>query len=198
MSDSPQAPMSEARERVLNVAEALFTERGYAAVTLKDVAKALGMQQASLYYHVPGGKEALFIEVTERGLNRHRLGLEDVMAEAGPDLGKQLNAAARWLLAQPAIDFGRMMKSDMPAINDDEAQRLANVAYESLLEPIGNAFRRAYEDGETRMASFTSLAGAFLSIVEGIHMLPDYLVIRPREELARELIDVLLNGLIPR
>jgi AcrR family transcriptional regulator len=38
---------SEARERVLAAAERLFAERGYAAVTLRDIAAAVGIRHAS-------------------------------------------------------------------------------------------------------------------------------------------------------
>lgn len=51
------------RENLLDTAEQLFTSRGYTAVTLKDIAKALGIKQASLYYHFPLGKEDLYVEV---------------------------------------------------------------------------------------------------------------------------------------
>src|SRR5215204_6155144 len=97
MNDKPR----EARERVLNVAEHLFRERGYASVTLKDIADELGMKQASLYYHVPGGKEALFIEVSERGFHQHRVGLEGAIASAGSELREQMRGAARWILSHP-------------------------------------------------------------------------------------------------
>lgn len=44
---SPQeATTSAARERVLNVAERLFSECGYRSVTLKDIAGELRIKQA--------------------------------------------------------------------------------------------------------------------------------------------------------
>ena len=64
--------ISAARERVQATAERLFAERGYKAVTLRDIAQELGIRQASLYYHFPGGKEELYVTVTERGLQAHR------------------------------------------------------------------------------------------------------------------------------
>ena len=39
---------STARERVLGVAERIFSERGYRAVTLREIADELGMKKASL------------------------------------------------------------------------------------------------------------------------------------------------------
>jgi AcrR family transcriptional regulator len=58
---------AETAERILDAAEALFAERGYAATTLRDVAAAVGVQNPSLYNHFPS-KEALYAAVLERGI----------------------------------------------------------------------------------------------------------------------------------
>jgi len=55
------------RERVLDAAEALFAERGFAGTALRDVAQAAGLRIPSLYNHF-SGKEALYEAVLERGL----------------------------------------------------------------------------------------------------------------------------------
>lgn len=182
-----------ARERVLTTAEKLFSERGYAAVTLRDIADALGIKQASLYYHVPGGKEALFVEVTLRGMERHRAGLEAAITSGGSDLAGQLRAAARWLLSQPAMNFGRMMQSDMPAIGPEHAERLRRAANRSLLAPLEAAFAPYIEQSDEPRTTY--VAGAFLAIVESIHALPPSFSTRPRDAMADYLIDILVNGL---
>lgn len=188
---------SDARERVLTVAERLFSERGYTSVTLRDIASALHLKHASLYHHVPDGKEALFVEVMERGLRRHQHGLEAAIQQAGPHIQAQLQAAARWLLAQPALDLGRMMQSDMPAISESHADRLSHIAFEALLVPISHIFREAAARGEIKHVDPTLLAGTILSFVESVHVqsIPLRIFPGPREALADTLIDVLLNGL---
>lgn len=54
-------------ERILDAAEALFAARGYAATTLRDVARAVGLRNPSLYNHF-ASKEALYAAVLERGI----------------------------------------------------------------------------------------------------------------------------------
>src|SRR5689334_2892214 len=76
---------SEARERVLNMAERLFGERGYQVVTLRDIAHEIGIRHTSLYHHFPRGKEELFVEVTTRRMHAYRAGLEDAIGAAGSD-----------------------------------------------------------------------------------------------------------------
>ncbi len=76
-------PDNETCEHILKVANELFSQRGFAAVRLRDIAAAVGMKHASLYYYVPGGKEQLFIEVLERNFHRHREGLTQAIQGPG-------------------------------------------------------------------------------------------------------------------
>ncbi|MBL8118657.1 MAG: TetR/AcrR family transcriptional regulator [Anaerolineae bacterium] len=190
-------PAQSSRQRVLQAAEQLFSEHGYAAVTLRDIADALGIKQASLYYHAPGGKEELFVQVTERGLKRHQQGLESAIASAGMNLRDQLQAAARWLLSQPALNYGRMLQSDMRAISPHEAERLRVSAYRSLIAPLTQVFAVVQSHSSDHAAKTVYLAGAFLSIIEGIHNLPTTFSDQPKEAMADYLIDTWLNGLQP-
>jgi len=50
------------REEILSVAARLFAERGYAATSTRLIADAVGIRQASLYYHFPS-KEAVLAEL---------------------------------------------------------------------------------------------------------------------------------------
>ena len=92
---------SDARQRVLDVAEDLFMRHGYHSITLRDVADALEMRQASLYYHFPEGKEQLFTAVATRTFERHRHGMEAAMAGAPADIRAQLDAVTDWFSSSP-------------------------------------------------------------------------------------------------
>lgn len=64
------------RERILAEAARIFNRLGYHGATLDDVAKALGVTKAALYYHVANKEELLFqccrvpIEIGLEGLRR--------------------------------------------------------------------------------------------------------------------------------
>lgn len=192
---------TEARERVLDAAERLFAERGYTAVTLRDIAAAVGIRHASLYHHVPGGKEALFIEVTERNLERHRVGLTHALTHAAPNIQAQLHAAADWLLSQPPMDLVRMNRSDMPAISSAHAERLTRLAGDALLEPVAAALEQAQGRGEIAYGNLGLIAGGVVGMIESLYSAPEIAFQasgRNRVIMAHDLIDVLLNGLRPR
>jgi AcrR family transcriptional regulator len=54
-------------ERLLDVAATLFWKNGYAATTTRELAEALGVQKASLYYHM-GSKEDLLYDICMESL----------------------------------------------------------------------------------------------------------------------------------
>src|SRR3972149_6717153 len=66
------------RERILAESARIFNRRGYHGTTLDDVARALGVTKAALYYHVRSKEELLFqchqvlIEIALEGIRRAR------------------------------------------------------------------------------------------------------------------------------
>ena len=191
-----QVPLN-ARERVLIAAEALFRQRGYNVVTMRDIAEEVGIRQASLYYHFPS-KEQLFITVTEQVFERHRNGLQQVLAEAGSDLRSQLDAASHWFISQPPIHFLSLMRTDMPALSEEQTQRLSLVASQCILNPIKQLFVAAQEQSQIRDVTPENLTGFFLSVMDGIHYASTLPGTSPKDVMASELVSVLLDGLRPR
>lgn len=193
------APISDSRRRLLDTAQELFHQRGYKAVTMQDIARELGIRQASLYYHVPDGKEQLFVEVAARSFEQHRRGLHSAMSVAGPTLEDQLRAAAGWFASQPPISLLGMMHADMPALSQENTGRLEALAYRCLFDPIAAAFRAAVSRGEIRPLPADLLAGSFLALLDGI----SYASVRqagapPREAMADTVVSMVLDGLRPR
>src|SRR5580704_8878228 len=62
----------ETRERILDIALELFTERGYDKTSLRDIAERLGITKAALYYHFERKQDILL----ELHLRLHALGRE--------------------------------------------------------------------------------------------------------------------------
>jgi AcrR family transcriptional regulator len=93
------------RDRILDTAEALFAERGFAGTAVRDIASAVDLTAASLYNHF-SGKEALYAAVLERGLRplidvledlagqeRERAALDDTLGRAMEHLARRPNVA---------------------------------------------------------------------------------------------------------
>jgi len=69
----------EARQRIIAVAEQLFTRKGFDRTSMRDIAAEANMQAASMYYYFPS-KEELLWAVWEKGgrelLERARSAIE--------------------------------------------------------------------------------------------------------------------------
>ncbi len=194
-----QHTISDSRNRLLDTAQALFHERGYRAVTMQDIARELGIRQASLYYHVPEGKEQLFVEVASRSFERHRQGLETALAQASNELEAQLHTAAGWFAAQPAMNLLGMMHADMPALSADNHGRLSRLAAYCLFEPIAAVFAEAIARGEIRPLAPDLLAGSFLALMDGVSYSSEHQPgTPPRHIMADSIISLMLDGLRPR
>ncbi|MEM8535364.1 MAG: TetR/AcrR family transcriptional regulator, partial [Chloroflexota bacterium] len=159
---------STSRERVLDMAEQLFRERGYHTVTMHDIATALGMRRASLYYHAPQGKEQLFLEVMERVFTHHHNGLETAIAQTEPQIEPQLRAVLGWFASQPPLFFQRMIYADMPLLDEEHLHQLANLTRECIVYPIRDIFINAFERGEIQMINPDTMVSAFIAQIDGI------------------------------
>ena len=75
----PGAPeVASSRDKILEVAEALFAQRGFAGVGLREVAEAAGLGKSSLFHHF-ASKVQLYLAVLERVLGRIATRLEPAL-----------------------------------------------------------------------------------------------------------------------
>lgn len=190
--------VSVARQRVVEAAERLFMERSYNAISLRDIADALGIKQASLYYHFPQGKEEIYVVVAERAFARHAEGMSAAIASAAT-LPEQLHAVAAWFATQPRMCLMGMIHADLPALHEDPMASVTQAAYLGIFRPLMQAFRQAQERGEiARDFHPALLAGAFLALLDGLSIGEQMAKGQSREEMAEGLIQLFLNGVLPR
>lgn len=191
-------PDNETWQRILDIAEDLFSKRGYASVRLRDISDQIGIKHSALYYYMPDGKEQLYVEVMRRNLHRHSTGMEQAIQEAEFDLRSQLVAAGRWLLSQPPMNISRMELSDFPAIKPENARMLSGMVYDSMRMPIRNALETAAHNGVVSFPDLDLAAISFIGLMESIHTAETPQVRENREQIMESLVDMLLNGWLRR
>lgn len=183
------------KERLLDVAERLFSSRGFAAVTLRDIGQELSLSHASLYHHFPGGKEELFIRVMERSILRHGEALAQRLEGQDGGIRGALRGVARWLLSQPPLDLIRMAQSDMPVLKTEDARRIMDLMHGQVLLRVHTALQAADEAGEIHCANPALVGGALIGMIESFHSIPNFAVRDSRLDMAEEMIDILLRGM---
>lgn len=183
------------KERLLDVAERLFSLKGFASVTLREIGNELSLSHASLYDHFPGGKEELFIAVTKRNILRHGEALKVRLDAANGNIQSILLSIAEWFLVQPPLDLIRMAQSDMPVLKPQDARKLMDLMHEQILLRLQDVLQEADESGTIHCANPALVAGAFVGMIESFHSMPEFAVRSSRLDMAGEMIDILLRGM---
>ncbi len=80
---------AQTRERLLDEALTLFSQRGYAATGIRDILKAAGVTQPTLYHHF-ADKAALLQTLIERHYGESHQRLAEIIADEAVVVGKLL------------------------------------------------------------------------------------------------------------
>jgi len=75
------------KDEIIQVASSLFKEKGYNAVSMRDIANEMGIKAASLYNHISGKQEILSTLVLDLAGEFTR-GMEAVVASSKPPVDK--------------------------------------------------------------------------------------------------------------
>ena len=71
------------REEILSAAAQIFSEKGFHATSMQDIAQAVNLQKASLYHHV-SSKQQILVDVLDRALDMLIANMEEVMQAPSP------------------------------------------------------------------------------------------------------------------
>jgi AcrR family transcriptional regulator len=136
---------SDAKRRVFEAAILLFGDRGYHAVSVRDIAAQLGLQPMALYAHAPSKQQLLF-EIMKIGYATHRERLSAALLDAGRDPAEQIRALCRAHVAAhleyPAL--ARVTNRDLGALSDEQmefVERLRAEAAKPFLDVVARGQR---------------------------------------------------------
>jgi len=94
------------RERIVDAAHALFVKKGFAAVSMREIASRSGVTKSLIHHHF-GSKEALWELVKEQAISAYAEGQEaELRAAEEPDADLLRNAIVKYfafLQANPAV-----------------------------------------------------------------------------------------------
>ena len=138
---------NDTRARILETTGLLLRQRGYHGTSLNDILSASAAPRGSLYFHFPGGKDQLIVEVTRdsvAGVTK-RLG-EALAAEQDPAVAVHhiYQSVARMLednqfsLGCPIAPVVLDSPTDLP-----ELAELCRSAFEQWIGLLQQAFARA-------------------------------------------------------
>jgi TetR/AcrR family transcriptional regulator, regulator of cefoperazone and chloramphenicol sensitivity len=143
------------KERILNEAEALFAEKGFHEVTVREITKAAKCNLAAVNYHF-GNKENLYLEVFRaRWVPRARRIREHIRkslsAQDSPSPQAVIQALARGFLEGPLSDEERKRHSQLMAREMARPTAAFDLVAEQAMGPsmknLADALRPGLPDG---------------------------------------------------
>jgi AcrR family transcriptional regulator len=118
-------PRAERERQTLEVAHALFAERGYARVTMDDVAEAVGVTKPLLYKYF-GNKERLYLACMEpAGEALTRTVIDAVAPTATPAQALRAGLLAFFQFLDDDRDAWRVLFDETLPVSGEVAQRVA-------------------------------------------------------------------------
>ncbi|MAC88270.1 TetR/AcrR family transcriptional regulator [Maricaulis sp.] len=207
MPENSRRRRPEARpEEILDAALSVFSEQGFAAARVEDIARAAGLSKGAIYLYFPS-KEAMLNGLVERSAGHLAKTAEAMVASGAPrDAEAGLRNLLRMLftsMADPAISAApRLVFAEagrFPEIADfyrRQVLEIARGAMRALLEAgVGaNVFRPV--DADAFMRAVAGPAFAHMALTTIFTLPPDTLT--DPADMADALADILLHGLKPR
>lgn len=182
------------RQELLNKSFELFAQKGYAAVTMRQIAEEIGVSTGTLYHYFPS-KESLFEQLVEyisyqdtAEQNIAELGTPETLSEKMKAIGGFIEKNEEYFVNQTLmlIDFAR--QKNRKEINNNKALQQAGDRYERALmdclkiEDVniamltihlidGLLIRRLYVGDRTSISAQTNLLGEMLTAYLEKHQL---------------------------
>ena len=132
----------QTRARILAAAAECFADQGYAAASIRDIARAVGVTVGAIYVHFPS-KGRLLVAVYEEGVGRIGDAVDAAMARPGTPwerLGAAVAAHLEMLLANAGFArvIVRVVPADVPEVAHDLARLRADyeARFRALIEAI--------------------------------------------------------------
>ena len=142
-------PASDVRQQILQAATRLFINHGYHGLSMREIAEAVGVSKAGLYYHFED-KEALFLAILNSAVDR----LDEIMTAARQmsgvrsQIGFFVAAIFDWAPEQRALI--RLANQEMEHISQHAALDFTAAYHAKFTDPLVRMLAEGIARGELR------------------------------------------------
>ncbi len=182
------------REQIKYTAQNMFRERGFSATSMRDLAKEVGIEPASLYSHI-SSKEELLSEICFQiadEFNEALLAVESQNLQSDDMLHEAILAHVKVIIGN--LDAAAVFLHEWRFLKRENLLR-----FKSLRDNYEERFRRIIEEGQSEFI-FKEVNGHFTTrtIFSSLNWIYDWY--QPNgemtpEDIAEELSSLILNGI---
>ena len=138
------------RAQILQAATGLFIDQGYHGLSMRQIAEALGVTKAALYYHFKD-KEELFLAVLTAYLEKLEAKLDQIQAQPGSNR-ERISRFVEHILTQPGEQHAiiRLASQEMRHVSAAQRQAFNLVYHQKFIDKIQAILQAGMEQGEFR------------------------------------------------
>lgn len=187
--------ITDRKTEIITVAAKLFKEKGYSAVTMRDIAQAMDIKAASLYNHIKSKQEILVLIIIEIAEEFTRT-MDEVVASDENTIKKIEK------IIQLHIDITLLDANALACLNNDW-MHLADekLAYfikmrEDYEENFRTIIKKGIADGEIKNLNLEVIIFSTLSTLRTLYLWYGKKKSPDPKVLKSNMIQVLLNGIV--
>ena len=187
--------ITDRKSEIINMAAKLFKEKGYSAVTMRDIAQAMDIKAASLYNHIKSKQEILVLIVIE--IAEEFTSTMDEVVNSNETTIKQIEK-----IIQLHIDITLRDANALACLNNDWMHLAdAELTYfikmrEDYEENFRTIVKKGIADGEIKNLNLEVIIFSTLSTLRTLYLWYGKKKSPSPDVLKSNMIQVLLNGIV--
>ncbi|MBE9540083.1 MAG: TetR/AcrR family transcriptional regulator [Proteobacteria bacterium] len=163
--------MKETQELLLDTAAELFAKHGYAGVSMRDIAGAVGITQAAIYHHF-NNKDALYVAAVTWLFEKSTLGVGEQMAAiTNPEKRLELLIATMLQAMEEDPRFRLIYMRELLESDERKLAAIAESAFAAFYEPLNELMLELAPNKDAQLLIF-SLAGMLFHHLEARKIAP--------------------------
>ena len=187
--------ITDRKTEIINVSAKLFKEKGYSAVTMRDIAQAMDIKAASLYNHIKSKQEILVLIVIE------------IAEEFTSTMNEVVNSSENTIkkierIIQLHIDITLRDANALACLNNDWMHLAdAELTYfikmrEDYEENFRTIIKKGIAEGEVKNLNLEVIIFSTLSTLRTLYLWYGKKKSLSPDSLKSNMIQVLLNGIV--
>ena len=185
----------DSREAILQAAQRLFVEKGYPGISMREIADAVGVTKAALYYHFRD-KEQLFLALLESVLEELSALIEASCSEES-SCRRQLDTFVYQVMALPSERRASLRLASQELGNLDAATRGRFIeTYHTLfIDRITAIFAEGVARGEFKPIDPQVATWALLGMMYPYFHVSPVINVAPTDAVIQQLLTIFFEGL---
>jgi AcrR family transcriptional regulator len=143
----------DTKQKIKSTALDLFSQKGFSAVSIRDICGTVGIKESTIYYHFKDKKDIFQTllqdveEVTNALATAFNKAVSNIQAvEEGPFVSVGLGFLNNYLLDEQILKFIRMLMIEQH-VNNDAARLFHRILFEAPLHQNAEVFRNLKQFG---------------------------------------------------